>query len=474
MTNKVLKFNDSNDNVQILHNRLRKLQYPINNFSNYFDKKTESSVKSFQNDNNLTTTGIVDDITWEALYNLTNSLPMSNHELIKEATILETYDELVEEVTLIETDTLSNDDITTNEIKDKKTESCEPVDYIKKEIDFPFELAHKITSSRIEEHDEIFETPIEFTPAIMRGSFGPLVIDLQTKLLKLGYIINKPDGIFGPLTENAVKEFQQANNLPSDGIVGPKTWHQLDKSFSAVKRVSDWNRPTIKIASKGDDVTLIQDILRALHFFSGKIDSIFGPLTENAVKEFQNANGLAADGIVGPITWDSMQNAINPEELDFILLKEDNTGDEVIILQHKLKKLGFFPGSVTGSFGPETTLAIKNFQRKNGLKVDGVVDSKTWEKLVTLNTTEIPALAEFTKPNPVIKIGDKGPYVKELQKNLKTLTYYNGPISGIFDDVTKIAVKAFQLNNNLTPDGVVGLYTWFILYSLYSPIDNCK
>ncbi|MDD2628415.1 MAG: peptidoglycan-binding domain-containing protein, partial [Clostridia bacterium] len=55
-----------------------------------------------------------------------------------------------------------------------------------------------------------------------------------------------------------------------------------------------------------------------------------------------------------------------------------------------------------------------------------------------------------------------------------SLTYYDGPISEVFDDVTKIGVKAFQLNNKLTPDGIVGLHTWSALYSLYSPIENCK
>ncbi|MDD2628385.1 MAG: peptidoglycan-binding protein, partial [Clostridia bacterium] len=460
MTNKVLKFNDSNDNVQELHNRLRKLQYPVNNFSSYFDKKTESFVKSFQNDNNLNTTGIVDDVTWEVLYKQTNPITLKECELFNESTITGTYDELTQEVTLIETDTMPNDNIITKESDDKQLVSHAPEEYIKKEVDFPFELAHKITSSRNEDEEAISETATIVPSLITRGAFGPSVIELQSKLLKLGYIIHEPDGVLGPITENAIKEFQQSNRLLPDGIVGVETSNQLDKSFYAIERTSNWNKVIIKTGSKGSDVELLQHLLKALHFFPGKIDSIFGPLTENAVKDFQSANGLSVDGTVGPATWGKMQKIINPDEVEFSLLKENNTGKEVTILQSQLKKLGFFPGSITGSFGPETNLSVKNFQRKSGLKVDGIVGPKTWEKLFIQNTIPAPILTGSSQKNPVIKVGYKGPYVKELQKILKSLTYYDGPISEVFDDVTKIGVKAFQLNNKLTPDGIVGLHTW--------------
>jgi len=60
-----------------------------------------------------------------------------------------------------------------------------------------------------------------------------LILAIQHKLLDLGYDIGKegPDGCFGPSTEKAVKEFQYANNLTPDGIVGPLTKNAIDKEW---------------------------------------------------------------------------------------------------------------------------------------------------------------------------------------------------------------------------------------------------
>jgi murein L,D-transpeptidase YcbB/YkuD len=60
-------------------------------------------------------------------------------------------------------------------------------------------------------------------PVLRNGSRGPYVVEVQTIL---GV---KADGIFGPITETAVKDFQKKRKLTVDGIVGAKTWAELDK-----------------------------------------------------------------------------------------------------------------------------------------------------------------------------------------------------------------------------------------------------
>ena len=71
---------------------------------------------------------------------------------------------------------------------------------------------------------------------------------------------------------------------------------------------------------------------------------------------------------------------------------------------------------------------------------------------------------------PTLRQGDSGPWVSELQRELTQLTFYDGPISGTFDARTSDAVKAFQKNNKLTADGIVGRNTWSNLIYLYSPL----
>lgn len=57
---------------------------------------------------------------------------------------------------------------------------------------------------------------------------------------------------------------------------------------------------TIKLFSVGNDVRTLQKKLNI------KVDGVFGPTTEKAVKEFQKKNNLSADGIVGPKTWSKL------------------------------------------------------------------------------------------------------------------------------------------------------------------------
>lgn len=131
---------------------------------------------------------------------------------------------------------------------------------------------------------------------IKRGSRGEAVKQAQTLLNQWGYNAGSADGIFGGNTENAVKEFQQNNGLTVDGIVGKNTWAALQSG--AMLRRGD----------RGDNVTKLQNILNAKGFNAGSADGIFGGNTESAVKAFQQANGLSADGIVGPKTWAALQS----------------------------------------------------------------------------------------------------------------------------------------------------------------------
>jgi peptidoglycan hydrolase-like protein with peptidoglycan-binding domain len=128
-------------------------------------------------------------------------------------------------------------------------------------------------------------------PLVRRGETEHPVRTLQYLLRAHGQNI-AVDGIFGPATEAAVKAFQAARGLAVDGIVGPHTWSAL---IVIVRR-----------GSRGEAVRGVQEEFR---FRAGdpshalQVDGIFGPRTEDAVRGFQDAIGIAVDGVVGPITW---------------------------------------------------------------------------------------------------------------------------------------------------------------------------
>lgn len=142
-------------------------------------------------------------------------------------------------------------------------------------------------------------------PMVYWGCTGDAVKTLQDKLNALGYNSGNVDGIFGAKTYAAVTAFQKANSLGVDGIVGKLTWGKLYGVSPAmpVETTTVVGRPMVSYGSRGDAVRKLQELLNAKGYTCGSVDGIFGSKTYAAVLAFQKANGLAADGIVGSLTW---------------------------------------------------------------------------------------------------------------------------------------------------------------------------
>ena len=139
-------------------------------------------------------------------------------------------------------------------------------------------------------------------PMLYRGGTGDAVKTLQEKLNAKGFDSGNVDGIFGAKTYAAVTAFQKANGLGVDGIVGKLTWGKLyDATPVNVTPVT--TQPMLRTGSRGDAVRKLQEMLNAKGYTCGNVDGIFGSKTYAAVLAFQKANGLGADGIVGPLTW---------------------------------------------------------------------------------------------------------------------------------------------------------------------------
>ncbi|GCD19611.1 hypothetical protein CTKZ_11730 [Cellulomonas algicola] len=140
----------------------------------------------------------------------------------------------------------------------------------------------------------------QIAQGVKRGATGPSVVIIQR-------IVGTPqDGVFGPATRAAVVAFQRTHGLVADGIVGPRTWAvlvQVANGGTGVRPVVTVSIPQVLInrgissGATGQPVVLIQRAVGA------QVDGRFGPRTTVAVKAFQKAHGLVADGIVGRLTW---------------------------------------------------------------------------------------------------------------------------------------------------------------------------
>ena len=199
--------------------------------------------------------------------------------------------------------TIAWDDPTTTEVVANKSYgwTYTPSDTNYTTLTGSIQLWHKSTSSG---GGSYYAPTVPDMPMLYRGCTGDAVKTLQDKLNTLGYNSGNVDGIFGAKTYAAVTAFQKANNLGVDGIVGKLTWAKLYGVSPAMPvETTVVGRPMVSYGSRGDAVRKLQELLNALGYDCGSVDGIFGSKTKAAVLAFQKANGLAADGIVGPLTW---------------------------------------------------------------------------------------------------------------------------------------------------------------------------
>lgn len=134
-------------------------------------------------------------------------------------------------------------------------------------------------------------------------------------------------------------------------------------------------------------------------------------------------------------------------------LKQGSKGSFVVALQYLLNQYGYNL-STDGIFGSGTAKAVQQFQTNNNLTLDGIVGRNTWQALLNIN----PA-------SQVLKRGGRSSSVLFLQRLLLSYLYPINNLDGIFGGETERAVKAFQSENGLVADGIVGANTWRKLFS---------
>ena len=246
-----------------------------------------------------------------------------------------------------------------------------------------------------------------------------------------------------------------------------KTYVSVTKTASSSSSSSSATR--LEKGSTGSDVKDLQTKLKKLGYYDAYVDGDYGDTTVAAVKAFQKKYNLTADGIAGKETLKKLDSAYKnaDSDKDDDSLRMGDSGSAVKDLQTKLKKLGYYDGTVDSTFGSGTYAAVKAFQKKYNLTADGVAGSETLKKLDSAYKN-----ADSDKDDDSLRKGATGSAVKDLQTKLKKLGFYNASIDGDYGDTTVAAVKAFQKKYNLTADGVAGSETLKKLDSAYKNADS--
>ena len=246
-----------------------------------------------------------------------------------------------------------------------------------------------------------------------------------------------------------------------------KTYVSVTKTASSSSSSSSATR--LEKGSTGSAVKDLQTKLKKLGYYDAYVDGDYGDTTVAAVKAFQKKYNLTADGIAGKETLKKLDSAYKnaDSDKDDDSLRMGDSGSAVKDLQTKLKKLGYYDGTVDSTFGSGTYAAVKAFQKKYNLTADGVAGSETLKKLDSAYKN-----ADSDKDDDSLRKGATGSAVKDLQTKLKKLGFYNASIDGDYGDTTVAAVKAFQKKYNLTADGVAGSETLKKLDTAYKNADS--
>jgi peptidoglycan hydrolase-like protein with peptidoglycan-binding domain len=155
------------------------------------------------------------------------------------------------------------------------------------------------------EANQATKAPLALGSGYGRPDGSARVRVLQRRLRALGQQPGPVDGLYGPLTEAAVRRYQSAAELAVDGIAGPQTMRKLH---------AEWPQPVARGAGYGQrggsaQVRAVQRRLRTAEQKPGPADGVFGPRTEAAVIRFQSERGLTTDGVVGRRTWRALEQA---------------------------------------------------------------------------------------------------------------------------------------------------------------------
>ncbi|MCL2599530.1 MAG: peptidoglycan-binding protein, partial [Firmicutes bacterium] len=311
-----------------------------------------------------------------------------------------------------------------------------------------------------------------FTGTLRLGDRGTGVSMLQELLQNASTVYPQiprvpKDGVFGQSTHNAVLAFQKLFELAEDGLVGQQTWaslvalwnyqhNTLDTTLTA-QGLSPYPGP-LQQTRRGNGVLALQIMLNTVRQSIPSLptlsqDGIFGAMTAQALRHFQQLMGLPQTGVLDFRSWDAL--AIMLQTLSEATLPND--------------RLQTTPPSTMPQPGAQNQ--IQSFwqtpQTTPTPPTPFVATNQTSPaQFATTNAPMTPTMDAPSNPYPgSLALLQSGPQVLRLQQMLNNAAslHHNLPRiqeTGTFDTATQNSVRLFQHLSGLTVDGIPGRQTW--------------
>jgi peptidoglycan hydrolase-like protein with peptidoglycan-binding domain len=291
------------------------------------------------------------------------------------------------------------------------------------------------------------------------GDTGDQVAALQTRMLQLQYYTGSVNGLYDAATSAAVAAVQAAYRLPATGMADTTTLSVI---------YGDCYRP-LAYGSSGEDVKRLQRRLTELGYYHGLISGNYLDGSTAAIGHFQYDSGLYKTGKADVVTQAMLYSGVllpstpapsagapapsplattSPSVMSILItetpapsaspspsgtppypgkLEYGSKGNGVKLLQERLKELGFFSSKITSGYYEETLKAVKAFQKKNGLRQDGVIGLVSWNAMWAGDVANAQSSPKPTAvPTPV-------PYYIEVDVRNQVVTVYGRSASGAYD-----------------------------------------
>ncbi len=243
-------------------------------------------------------------------------------------------------------------------------------------------------------------------PTLKVGSQGESVSELQAALKLLGFYTGKVDGVYNPTTATAVSRFKQAAGLKPDGIVDASTWQKLFPAETVASsptpspnaNPSSFPSPTsnpeptpaTSPTSNPEPKPITSKTPNNTQVVNSKPEPKPPTRTTNSTSQRTVQQSSSSHTQQTSRSQSTVrQQAANPQtpSLQYTseglpILRKGMHGPEVVKLQQRLQKLGFFDANIDGDFGLQTEAAVQSVQKRYGLEPDGIAGGATWNQIL--------------------------------------------------------------------------------------------
>ncbi|MGP4073850.1 peptidoglycan-binding protein [Piscibacillus sp. B03] len=282
--------------------------------------------------------------------------------------------------------------------------------------------------------------------SLQQGHSDQQLIELKTKMNRLGYGNILVTTYFGNFTEKKLKEFQSDYGLISNGIFDSKTLEELNTVYNT----------GFSVGARHKGIPALKNKLDHAGFGGMLITDYFGDYTKTRVEDFQAYYGLDVTGSITEETFEKVEELYNHP------LQYDKRHSALPGIKEQLNRIGFGNILVTNYFGAFSEKKVKEFQRAYSLVDHGIVDDKTREQLDAIT-------------NSPFQKGKRHKDTSEFKVMLNRLGFGYITVTDYFGDFSEKKVKDFQRTYDLVEHGIIDSITQEKLESIYhSPFQKGK